>query len=80
MYSAYWLLSHRETNIYTHGHTKAQFRLAEWPCKQGFRMCEGATVLGENTHKYRENMQTPHIKTWRLNHNLDALTVQTTNY
>lgn len=46
MYSAYWVLSHRETNIHTHGHTKEQFRVAEWPCKQGFRMCEGATVPG----------------------------------
>lgn len=62
MYSAYWVLSHRETNIHTHGHTKEQFRVAEWPCKQGFRMCEGATVPGENPHKDRENRQTPHIK------------------
>lgn len=66
MYSAYWALSHRETNIHTHGHTKEKFRVAEWPCKQGFRMCEGATVPGENPHKYRENRQTPHIKNWRL--------------
>lgn len=62
MYSAYWVLSHRETNIHTHCHTEEQSRVAERPCKQGFRMCEGATVPGENPHKYRENRQTPHIK------------------
>ena len=43
-------------------HTYGQFRLINSPDKHVFELWEETGVSGENPHKHRENMQTPHRK------------------